>query len=240
MREAESATPAGTEAVKDGDAPRPLRSFVRRQGRISTAQLRHLEETLPRIEIPFVAHTIDLDACFGRMAPKVIEIGFGMGDTTAQIALAHTGIDYLGIEVHMPGVGSLCKQVAERGISNLRVLCHDAVEVFRDMIAADVLTGIHIYFPDPWHKKRHNKRRLIQSPFVSLLASRLVPGGYLHCATDWEDYAAQMLEVLGKEPLLRNTVAGYAPRPEHRPLTRFENRGIRLGHSVRDLVFVRI
>jgi len=219
-----------------------IRSFVLRQGRVSNAQLRYYEGMMAEIGIPYVPAPHDLATVFGRsaeVAPKIVEIGFGMGETSAQIAAANPDQDYLGIEVHTPGVGSLCKLVAEGGLSNLRIVQHDAVEVLRDMIVADTLAGAHIFFPDPWPKKRHHKRRLIQPPLVALLASRLKPGGYLHCATDWEEYAQQMLEVLSAEPLLENTAAGFAPRPDYRPLTKFEQRGLRLGHGVWDVIFRR-
>jgi tRNA (guanine-N7-)-methyltransferase len=216
-----------------------IRSFVLRQGRVSAAQARYHEEGMPRWGLPYRAAAADLDGVFGRAAPKFLEIGFGMGETTAIIAATHPENDYLGIEVHTPGVGSLLKEIATRGLANLRVIQHDAVEVVRDMIAPGTLAGIHVFFPDPWPKKRHHKRRLIQPPFVSLLASRLAPGGYLHCATDWEEYAQQMLEVLAAEPLLQNTAADFAPRPEYRPQTKFEARGLRLGHGVWDVVFRR-
>jgi tRNA (guanine-N7-)-methyltransferase len=162
-----------------------------------------------------------------------------MGETTAIIAAKHPQNNYLGIEVHTPGVGSLLKEIATRELSNLRVIQHDAVEVVRDMLAPGSLAGIHIFFPDPWPKKRQQKRRLIQPAFAALLASRLAPQGYLHCATDWEDYANQMLAVLSAEPCLQNMAAGFAPRPPYRPHTKFENRGLRLGHGVWDLVFRR-
>ncbi len=176
---------------------------------------------------------------FGRAAPRILEIGFGMGEGLAEIAAAHPENDYLGVEVHTPGVGALLKQVGERGLTNVRVIQHDAVEVLTRMLAPASLAGVHIFFPDPWHKKRHHKRRLIQPPLVHTLASRIQPGGYIHLATDWQDYAEQMLAVLSAEPLLTNTVADYAPRPDTRPLTKFEQRGIRLGHGVWDLVFRR-
>ena len=217
-----------------------IRSFVLRQGRVSEAQRRFHEQGMPRWGIPYRAAPLDLDAEFGRHAPHVLEIGCGMGETTAIIAAAHPGNDYLGIEVHTPGVGSLLKEIATRELTNLRVIQHDAVEVVRDMIPSGSLAGIHVFFPDPWPKKRQQKRRLIQPDFVALLASRLAPAGYLHCATDWEDYANQMLAVLGAEPGLRNTAAGFAARPEHRPQTKFEARGLRLGHGVWDLVFRRV
>jgi len=219
-----------------------IRSFVLRQGRVSNAQARHHEQDMPRWGIPFAATPLDLDRVFGREgkpAAKILEIGFGMGETTAAIAAAHPENDYLGIEVHTPGVGSLLKEIAERGLTNVRIVQHDAVEVLRDMIAPGALAGVHIFFPDPWPKKRQHKRRLIQPPLVRLLASRLAPGGYLHCATDWEEYALQMLEVLSAEPLLENTAEGFSARPDYRPQTKFENRGLRLGHGVWDVVFRR-
>jgi tRNA (guanine-N7-)-methyltransferase len=176
---------------------------------------------------------------FGRAAPKILEIGFGMGETTAAIAAAHPENDYLALEVHNPGVGSLLKLIGEMGLTNLRIIQHDAVEVLRDMIPEASLDGVHIFFPDPWHKARHHKRRLIQPPFISRLVQKLKPGGYVHAATDWQDYAEQMLEVFSAEPQLQNTANEYAPRPEYRPLTKFEQRGLRLGHGVWDLVFRR-
>lgn len=216
-----------------------IRSFVLRQGRVSNAQARYYETMMPKVGIPYRNAPLDLAAAFGRKAPTVLEIGFGMGETTAAIAAAHPENDYLGLEVHTPGVGSLLKLVAEGSLANVRVIQHDAVEVVRDMIAPGALAGIHVFFPDPWPKKRHHKRRLIQPPFVALLASRLAPGGYFHCATDWQEYAEQMLEVLSGEPLLENTAEGFAPRPDYRPLTKFEQRGLRLGHGVWDVVFTR-
>ncbi len=234
--------PAAEPDVHDPEArfsSRSIRSFVLRQGRMSVAQQRHYEETLPRIGIPYRVAPLDLDVAFGRSAPKIVEIGFGMGETTAKIAAALPDRDFLGIEVHGPGVGSLCKLVADEELGNVRIIQHDAVEVLRDMIGEGSLAGVHVFFPDPWPKKRHHKRRIIQPDFVSLIASRLAPGGYLHCATDWEEYAYWMLEVLRGEPLLQNTAEDYAPRPGYRPLTKFEQRGLRLGHGVWDLVFTR-
>ena len=225
-------------------APRPpshrtIRSFVVRAGRMGPGQARALADLGPRFVLPYAAAPFDFTSSFGRAAPHVLEIGFGMGDATAAIAQALPGTDFIGVEVHTPGVGALLKRIGELGLTNLRLIQHDAVEVLQHMIAPATLAGVHVYFPDPWHKTRHNKRRLIQPAFVGLLASRLAPGGYLHCATDWQPYAEQMLEVLSAEPALRNTAPGYAPRPEHRPLTKFENRGLKLGHGVWDLVFVR-
>jgi tRNA (guanine-N7-)-methyltransferase len=218
---------------------RSIRSYVLRQGRVSNAQRRAHDTLMPRYGLEFREQPAELDAVFGRQAPRIVEIGCGMGETTVAIAAAHPGIDYLGIEVHTPGVGSLLKQIDAAGLSNLRVIQHDAVAVLQQMIRPDSLDGIHIFFPDPWPKKRHHKRRLIQPPFVALAASRLRPGGYLHAATDWHEYAEQMLAVLGAEPLLENTAAAYAPRPDYRPQTKFETRGLKLGHGVWDLVFRR-
>ena len=216
-----------------------IRSFVLRQGRVSPAQQRCVDTLMPRFGIPYGHVALDLDIAFGRQAPKILEIGFGMGGSTATIAAAHPENDYLALEVHTPGVGNLLKLIDEQGLTNLRIIQHDAVEVLRDMIADGALSGVHIYFPDPWHKARHNKRRLIQSPFVAKLMPKLKAGGYFHAATDWEDYAVQMLEVLSAEPLLENTADGYAPRPDWRPLTKFEQRGLNLGHGVWDLLFQR-
>ena len=218
---------------------RPVRSYVMRGGRLGPGQERALATLGPRFVLPFQTQPLDLPATFGRVAPTVLEIGFGMGDATAQIAAARPDTDFIGVEVHEAGVGALLKRIGELGLTNLRILRHDAVEVAQEMIAPASLAAVHVFFPDPWHKKRHHKRRLIQPPLVALLASRLAPGGVLHCATDWEPYAEQMLEVLGHEPALVNTAAGFAPRPDYRPLTKFEARGLRLGHGVRDLVFRR-
>jgi len=217
---------------------RSIRSFVLRQGRMSPAQQRYLDTMMPKIGIPYRMAPLDLTATFGRAAPKILEIGFGMGETTAKIAAANSETDYLGIEVHTPGVGALCKLICEGGITNLRIIQHDAVEVLRDMIPDGSLAGVHVFFPDPWRKARHYKRRLIQPDFVALVAEKLVPGGYLHCATDWENYAEWMLEILSASAL-ENTADGFAPRPAYRPLTKFENRGLRLGHGVWDIVFRR-
>jgi tRNA (guanine-N7-)-methyltransferase len=217
-----------------------IRSFVTRAGRLSTAQARAIEELGPQFCIPYAKAPLDFASSFQRSAPTILEIGFGMGDTTAKIAAAMSDKNFIGVEVHTPGVGSLLKLIGEQGLSNLRLLQHDAVEVVTNMIPPASLAGIHIFFPDPWHKARHNKRRLIQGPFVSLLASRIATSGYLHCATDWQDYAVQMLEVLSAEPTLRNTAEGYAPCPEYRPVTKFENRGLKLGHGVWDLVFQKV
>ena len=218
---------------------RRIRSFVTRAGRVSTGQRRAMDEFGPRFVIPYAPQQPDWNAVFGREAARVLEIGFGMGGTTAEIAAHRPDDDFLGVEVHEPGVGALLKLMGEQQLSNIRIIQHDAVEVLEQMIAPESLDGVHIFFPDPWHKARHHKRRLIQPKFVALLVSRLKPGAYLHCATDWQNYAEQMLEVLGAEPALENTADGYAPRPDYRPVTKFERRGLRLGHGVWDLVFKR-
>ena len=220
-----------------------IRSFVLRAGRMGSGQQKALDELGPQFVVSYRQAVLDLDETFQRdthkRADKVLEIGFGMGAATAEIAENHPENDYLGVEVHAPGVGALLKQIGERNLSNLRIVQHDAAEVLQHMIADASLDGIHIYFPDPWHKTKHHKRRLIQSGFVALLTQKLKPGGYLHLATDWENYAQQMLEVLTAEKHLANTATDYSPRPEFRPLTKFEQRGLRLGHSVWDLVFRR-
>ena len=206
-------------------------------------QQRALAELGPLFVLPYTPGIADFNASFGRVAPVVLEIGFGMGDATASIAQALPDTDFIGIEVHPPGVGALLKRIGELQLRNLRLIQHDAVEVLDQMIAPASLAGVHIYFPDPWHKKKHNKRRLIQPVFIAKLVTRIAPGGYLHCATDWQPYAAQMLQVLSDEPALCNSathsVGGYAPRPDFRPLTKFEQRGIRLGHGVWDLLYLR-
>jgi tRNA (guanine-N7-)-methyltransferase len=216
-----------------------IRSFVLRAGRMGSGQQKALDELGPRYVLPYAPAELNLEAAFQRHAETILEIGFGMGGATADIADAHPDKNYLGIEVHTPGVGALLKQIGERKLSNLRIIQHDAVEVLRHMIADASLDGIHIYFPDPWHKSRHHKRRLIQPGFVAMLVQKLKAGGYLHLATDWENYAEQMLEVLAAEPTLVNSADSYSPRPEYRPLTKFEQRGLRLGHGVWDLVFRR-
>ena len=218
----------------------PIRSYVLRQGRFSRGQQRAYVELLPRFGVPFEKKEIDFEALFGRRAPVIAEVGFGMGETTAAIAAGNPDRDYLAIEVHSPGVGSLLKQMEEKGLANIRIVQHDAAEVFRDMIPRASLAGVHVFFPDPWPKKRHHKRRLLQPAFATLAAERLKPGGYLHVATDWQDYAEQALEVLGAVPALANTAEGFAPRPESRPLTKFERRGRNLGHGVWDLLFEKV
>jgi len=227
-----------------GPPARHIRSFAMRRGHVTQGQRRALEEHLPAIAVPYCAAALDAQAVFGRAAPLVLEIGFGMGETTAAIAAAHPGVDFLCVEVFQAGVGALARRVHDAGLTNVRVIAHDAVEVVRDMIAPASLDAIHVFFPDPWPKARHHKRRLIAQPFAGALAQRLRAGGFLHCATDWEDYAVQMLDVLGQEARLRNLHPGYAPGPHSprfaRPTTKFHARGQRLGHGVWDLVFERL
>ncbi len=230
--------------MTDDSVPKPpphstIRSFVLRAGRMGPGQQRAMLEMGPRFLIPFAPSLHDWDTTFGRQAPRVMEIGFGMGTATASVAAAQPQTDFIGVEVHGPGVGALLKLIGEQQLNNVRVLRHDAVEVLQQMVAPASLAGIHIWFPDPWHKFKHNKRRLIQAPFVARLVQHLAPGGYLHCATDWEPYAQQMLQVLQAEPGLVNTAEGFAPRPDWRPLTKFEDRGLKLGHGVWDLVYRR-
>lgn len=229
------------EQLEQNTIQRDIRSFVLRQGKITSGQLKAINELLPEFGIEYTPQQCDLDVIFGRDNPKIVEIGFGMGHATWQIAKNNPENDYLGIEVHLPGVGALLMQVRDNEVHNLRIIRHDAVEVFKYMLADNTLDGIHIYFPDPWHKKRHHKRRIIQSSFVELLAQKLKPGGYIHLATDWEDYALWMLDILNQETSLINqaTDGKFVPRPEFRPLTKFENRGLKLGHGVWDLIFIR-
>ena len=222
---------------------RPIRSFVLRTGRVTTGQQAALDALGTRYILPFQPAVLNLAQVFGRDAPTVLEIGFGMGEATAHIARQRPDENFLCCEVHTPGVGALLKRIGEEQIGNIRIIQHDAVQVLAQMIAPASLAGVHVFFPDPWHKKRHHKRRLIQQPLVHELALRLQPSGYLHCATDWQEYAEQMVQVLSAEALLRRDPAadadGYAPRPWYRPLTKFEQRGLRLGHGVWDVLHQR-
>ena len=221
---------------------RPIRSFVMRTGRMTAGQARALEELWPRYGVEYTATPLSLDALFGRSAPRTLEIGFGNGEHLAALAAAHPERDYLGVEVHRPGVGHLLMLAATNNLANLRASTHDAVEVLREQIAPGALDEVLLLFPDPWHKKRHHKRRLVQPPFVELIASRLASGGAFRLATDWEHYAQQMLEVLsGANALFENLspTGDWMPRPEERAPTRFEKRGARLGHGVWDLAFRR-
>ena len=224
---------------------RTIRSFVLRTGRTTAGQAKAFETQGPQFLLEYKPELCSFETVFkgnkpGAL-PTVLEIGFGMGEATAQIAADMPDTNFLCCEVHTPGVGALLKRIEEQHLSNIRILQHDAVEVVDHMLAIGSLDGVHIFFPDPWHKKKHNKRRLIQAPLIAKLAARLKPGGYLHCATDWQPYAEQILEVLSAEPMLQNTSPdGYAPKPDYRPLTKFENRGIKLGHGVWDVVFKRV
>ncbi|NMM19697.1 MAG: tRNA (guanosine(46)-N7)-methyltransferase TrmB [Rhodoferax sp.] len=238
--------------------PKEIKSFVRRAGRVTTGQTKAFEDLGPQFLLPYQASAIDFAAAFAyatgaegqndlKPRPVILEIGFGMGEATAHIAAVMPEKNFLCCEVHEPGVGALLKRIGEQSLRNIRIVAHDAVEVIDNMLPLQSLDGVHIFFPDPWHKKKHNKRRLIQTPLIAKLAARLKVGGYLHCATDWQPYAEQILEVLSAEPLLQNTaiqahpeLAGYAPKPHYRPLTKFENRGIKLGHGVWDVVFERV
>ena len=217
-----------------------IRSFVLRQGRISNAQRRAYEDLLPKYGVPYTKGLLNFEMVYGREAPRYLEIGSGMGETTVSIARSHPQNDYLAIEVYTPGIGSLLKQIEEFKLTNLRIVQHDAVEVVNNMFPQEYLDGIHIFFPDPWPKLRHHKRRLIQPEFISLLCKHLKPGGYIHVATDWNNYADQILEVMSNELSLTNTARDFVQRPEYRPLTKFEQRGLRLGHKVWDLVFKKI
>ena len=240
---------------------RTIKSFVKRAGRTTTGQAKAFEELGPQFLLPYQASAIDLIAAYAHSTgvngqndaqtpaphPVVLEIGFGMGEATAHIAGVLPDTHFLCCEVHEPGVGALLKRIGEQNLTNIRICAHDAVEVIDHMLPLQSLDGVHIFFPDPWHKTKHNKRRLIQSPLVAKLAQRLKVGGYLHCATDWQPYAEQILEVLTAEPRLKNRALatnpelnGYAPKPHYRPLTKFENRGLKLGHGVWDVVFERI
>jgi tRNA (guanine-N7-)-methyltransferase len=237
---------------------RTIKSFVKRAGRTTAGQAKAFEDLGPQFLLPYQKSAINLEAVFAadtgasdqkdaENAPTVLEIGFGMGEATAKIAQTLPETHFLCCEVHEPGVGALLKRIGEGQIRNIRICAHDAVEVIDHMLPLQSLDGVHIFFPDPWHKTKHNKRRLIQSPLIAKLAARLKPGAYIHCATDWQPYAEQILEVLTAEPLLRNRalsthpeLAGYAPKPHYRPLTKFENRGLKLGHGVWDLVFERV
>jgi tRNA (guanine-N7-)-methyltransferase len=219
--------------------PTHIRSFVNRRSHITQGQQDALDAFLTKWSLAYRPSLLNLTETFEREAPTILEIGFGMGETTEKIALARPEDNFLGVEVFNAGVGALLKRIEASNLNNIRIVQHDAVEVLRDMLAPQSLAGVHIYFPDPWPKTRHHKRRLIQPPLVELLASRLASGAYIHCATDWEHYAEQMLAVLSAETSLQNTCEGFAPRPEFRPLTKFENRGLRLGHGVWDVIFIK-
>ena len=231
--------------------PKNIKSFVKRAGRTTTGQAKAFEVWGPQFLLTYVPESLNMVKAFGltgddatAAGPVILEIGFGMGEATAHIANVRPNDFFLCCEVHEPGVGALLKRIGEQDIQNIRILQHDAAEVIDNMLPLASLDGVHIFFPDPWHKSRHNKRRLIQTPLIAKLAARLKSGAYIHCATDWEPYAVQILEVLSSEPLLQNTAdkdqGGYAVKPDYRPLTKFENRGLKLGHGVWDVVFQRV
>src|SRR5476651_2274003 len=226
---------------ENGRSMRRIRSFVRRQGRLTKGQQQALDTLWPQMGVEYQAEAADFTALFGRDAPLTLEIGFGMGASLVQMAVAHPQHNFLGIEVHLPGVGACLLSAREAGIDNLRVMCHDAVEVLVNMIPDNSLALVQLFFPDPWHKARHNKRRIVQGPFVELLRSKLKVGGVFHMATDWEPYAEHMLEVMTSLENWTNLSQenNYVPRPESRPVTKFEMRGQRLGHGVWDLMFER-
>jgi tRNA (guanine-N7-)-methyltransferase len=231
--------PADTEESSENH--RRIRSFVLRQGRLTKGQERALETGWPVFGLDYAPALLEFTQTFGRADSKrILEIGFGMGDATAKIAQTLPDCDFLAVEVHTPGVGSLLKLMQEGDIQNIRIIQHDAVEVLHNMVPDNSLDGVHIFFPDPWHKKRHHKRRLIQAEFVTLLCTKLKVGAYIHVATDWQEYAEWVLEVLNSENALKNTASDYAEKPSYRPLTKFENRGLKLGHGVWDLVFTRV
>lgn len=220
---------------------RRIRSFVRRQGRMTDSQQRALDELWPKYGLEPGGELLNLDEVFGRSATRVLEIGFGMGDSLAEMALASPETDYIGIEVHRPGVGNLLARVEEQGSDNVRVFCHDAIEILATRIADESLDRILLFFPDPWHKRRHNKRRIVQGPFIDAVRKKLKPGGVFHMATDWKDYATWMMEEMRQAEGFEN-LAGpgqYSPRPDYRPVTKFERRGHRLGHGIWDLLFKR-
>ncbi|MEY4448575.1 MAG: tRNA ((7)-)-methyltransferase [Pseudomonadota bacterium] len=241
---------ANSQAPASVAFPKNIKSFVKRAGRTTTGQAKAFEVWGPQFLLSYTPEPLNMAKAFALKgqdaapAPVILEIGFGMGEATAHIAKVRPNDHFLCCEVHEPGVGALLKRIVEQDIQNIRILQHDAVEVIDNMLPLASLDGVHIFFPDPWHKSRHNKRRLIQTPLIAKLAARLKPGAYIHCATDWEPYAVQILEVLSAEPLLKNTatqeLGGYAVKPDYRPLTKFENRGLKLGHGVWDVVFQRI
>jgi len=220
---------------------RPIRSYILRQGRITAAQTKAIQENLKKHAIVFENQPINFNDVFqNRSGELVLEIGFGMGTSTAEIAKANPKKNYIAIEVHSPGVGNLLKLIQENDISNLKIIQHDAVEVLNTMIKNDSLDGIHIFFPDPWPKKRHHKRRLIQDSFLKLMAQKIKQSGYLHIATDWEDYALWIIDLLDKETLLQKTSEDFFRKPDYRPLTKYENRGIKLGYKVWDMIYRRL
>jgi len=221
--------------------PRKIRSFVRREGRLTTGQQRALQDLWPRFGLETTA-ALDLNTVFGRIAPRALEIGFGNGDVLVTMAANQPETDFIGIEVHRPGVGRLLRELEERALTNVRVIREDAVPVLEKCLADGCLDRLLLFFPDPWHKKRHHKRRIVQPAFLELLASKIKRGGILHMATDWENYAQNMLEVADHSAAFRNCAGNgnFSPRPDYRPVTKFEQRGQRLGHGVWDLLYERV
>ncbi len=221
---------------------RTIRSFVRRQGRMTDLQERALAELWPKYGLEPGEELLDLDAVFGRSAPRMLEIGFGMGDGLADMAKAHPENDYIGIEVHRPGVGRLLSRVEEQASDNVRVFCHDAIGILKKQIPDESLDRLLLFFPDPWHKKRHNKRRIVQVAFVEMIRAKLKPGGVFHMATDWQDYAEWMMGLMNDAEGFENLAGAgqYSERPEYRPVTKFERRGHRLGHGIWDLLFKKV
>lgn len=228
-------------SITSPDGYRKIRSFVRREGRITPSQQRALHELWPRYGVDVEDSVLDLVSLFGRRAPVILEIGFGNGRSLAEIASTNQQQDYIGIDVHRPGVGSLLLQLQESGTNNVRVICNDAVQVLQKNIADKSLDAVLLFFPDPWPKKRHHKRRIVQPDFIELVRTRLKVNGQLHMATDWQDYAEHMLAVMSANPGFVNMAPdkSYAERPDCRPMTKFEQRGRKLGHGVWDLIFVR-
>ena len=230
-----------SEQNKEDIKRRPIRSYILRQGRITVAQTKAIQENLKKHAIVFENQLVNFNDVFKNSSRELIlEIGFGMGASTAEIAKANPNKNYLAIEVHSPGVGNLIKLIQENHIFNLKIIQHDAVEVLNAMIKNDSLDGIHIFFPDPWPKKRHHKRRLIQENFLKLMAQKIKQSGYLHIATDWEDYALWIIDLLDKETLLQKTSKDFFEKPDYRPLTKYENRGIKLGYKVWDMIYRRL
>ena len=220
---------------------RPIRSYILRQGRITAAQTKAIQENFQKYAVIFENKLTNFSDLFkNKNSELILEIGFGMGTSTAEIAKSNLNKNYIAIEVHSPGVGNLLKLIKEKEIPNLKIIQHDAVEVLNSMIKNESFDGIHIFFPDPWPKKRHHKRRLIQSDLLKLIAQKIKKSGYLHIATDWEEYALWIIDLLDKEELLQKTSDDFFKKPDYRPLTKYENRGIKLGYKVWDMIYRRI
>ena len=218
---------------------RPIRSYVLRQGRLTKHQAEGIKILSSHYAIPFGDNILKWDTIFSKKGKKIIEIGFGMGHTTAQIAQTLTDSNFIAIDVHSPGVGNLLNKIKEIDLENLKIIQHDAVEVLEKMVSDESLDAVHIFFPDPWHKKRHNKRRLIQEPFIELIGKKLKKEGYIHLATDWQDYAEWMIEVFKKNKMYKSINSDFSKKPSYRPKTKYENRGINLGHQVWDIIFIK-